>query len=98
MTQPAGRYLAHHRPALELIGSELLRHALQLGHRHFTAIDNPLAHLRQRNAHEPTAALARAPRQRDHRAECDQVAGAIIDRGHRIELWTWLITGNRLGL
>ena len=54
--------------------------------RHLAEIGHPLADLGERDAHQPAAALARAARQRHHRAERHQVAGAIVDRRHRIEL------------
>src|SRR5262245_43478618 len=63
VAQPADRGLAGDRPPLELFRRELLRHILELALRHLTAADQPAARLRERDSHEPAAALARAARE-----------------------------------
>src|SRR5262249_336427 len=69
MPEAADRRVARHRPALELRGREPLRDVLELGLRDLSAPDEPAPGLRERDPHEPAAALAGAARERDHRAE-----------------------------
>ena len=56
-------------------------------------LNQPASRLRERDGHEPAAALSRAARQRNQRTECHQVAGDVVDRGDGIELWTRLHAG-----
>src|SRR5207237_3915029 len=60
MAQPTDWRVARDRPALELFGGEFLRHVLELGLRNLAASDQPAPGLRQRDPHEPAAALTRA--------------------------------------
>src|SRR5262249_26773855 len=62
------------------------------------APDEPAPGLRERDPHEPAAALARAPGERHHRAERHQIAGQVIDRRHRVELRARLLAGEELAL
>src|SRR5688572_17912431 len=57
MLQASDRRVAHHRPAIELRGSEFLDDVLQARHGYLAAIDEPLPNLRERRAHEPAAAF-----------------------------------------
>src|SRR5262249_18180259 len=92
------RRLAGHRPALELLGLEFLRYVLQLGLRQLAALDEPASHLREGDAHEPAAALARTAGESDHRGERHQIAGEEVDRRHRVELRARLVAGEELAL
>src|SRR5579872_5325939 len=93
MAELAGWGLGYHGPALQLIRRELGRCVARGTLRQFTEIDDPLADLCQRYAHQPAAALARAASQRDHCTKCHQIAGAIVDRRHWIELRSWRLAG-----
>jgi hypothetical protein len=54
--------------------------------------------LRERDAHEPAAAFTCAARERDHGAERHQVAGEVVDRGHRVELRAGFLSREQLAL
>src|SRR5256886_5660696 len=98
MTQATHRRLARDRPALQLFRSEFLRHVLELGLRHLTAADEPAPRLRERDPHEPAAALAGPAGESHERAEGHQVTSQIVDRGHRVELWARRATREQLAL
>src|SRR5437870_1548190 len=84
MVQPTDRCVARHRPALQFCGGEFLRHVLELSLRHLATSDEPASGLRQRDPHEPAAALAHAAGEGHHGAERHQIASQIVDRRHRI--------------
>src|SRR5712691_4493985 len=86
MAEPAGWRLTDRRPAFQLAGGELGGYTLERRSRHFAEIDDPLADLGEGDPDQPAAAFPRPTRQRRHRAERHQVAGAIIDRRDRVEL------------
>src|SRR5262245_4506717 len=98
MMQPTDRGIALHRPAVQLRGREFLWYVLQLGLRHLAASDEPAPGLSKRDPHKPAAALARAPRERHHRAERHQIAREIVDRRYRIELRARRGAGEQLAL
>src|SRR5437870_2122170 len=98
MAQPTDWRVARDRPALQLFGDEFLRHVLELGLRYLAASDQPAPGLRQRDPHEPAAALTRAAGESHERAEGHQIAGQVVDRRHRIELRARRGTGKQLTL
>src|SRR5262245_18677716 len=98
MMQPTDRGIARHRPAVQLRWREFLWHVLQLGLRYLAASDEPAPGLGERHPHKPAAALARAARERHHRAERHQIAGEVVDRRYRIELRPRRGTGEQLAL
>src|SRR5262245_65463390 len=98
MAQSSGGRVARRGPARDLLGRELLGYIREPAVRHLAAAGDPAAGLRQRDAHEPAAALARPARQRHHRAEGHQIAGDVVDGGDRIELWARLGTWEEVAL
>jgi len=87
-----------HRPARQFVGRKLSRRIARRAFGHLAQIDDPFANLRERDAHQPTAAFAGAPRQRHHGAERHQIAGAIIDGRYGVELRSWRLGGHDLCL
>src|SRR5262249_35056168 len=67
----------------QLLLRQLRRNLLDGFLRQETAVDDPLAHARERHPHEPASPLARAALERERGAEGHQVTAHVVDRRHR---------------